>query len=114
MLRAGQLITMATGPTDGLPSLPDTAAAELLTVPQLSLVVGEEMCTDKLAPFSRVTPVAPPHLSTPPASIRQVHPADSLSKVHVHQPVDSFPTRRSSDLVAVPVPASLLLVTVIV
>src|SRR5437763_1265282 len=49
---------------DGEPSLVELACAVLLIVPQLSLRVGEEMCTEREAPLARSPK---PHDSTPAA-----------------------------------------------
>ena len=80
--RSGQLIRMLTGPADGLPSFELVAEAVLLTTPQVAAVVGEEMCTVRLAPEARSpksqlrTPDAIPQSAAPvPPSIVQLRPA---------------------------------------
>src|SRR5579862_9337730 len=68
----GQSTVMDTGPTDGCPSLDELEVAELDTVPQVAVVVGEVMVTvaEALGPRS-----AGPKLSDPPD---RVQPPDWL------------------------------------
>jgi len=57
-----------------VPSFDVITVAVLLTFPQLAAVVGETICTFKLAPGARVVPL-PPQVSIP-ALIAQVHPLE--------------------------------------
>src|SRR5712671_1836482 len=79
--RVAQLTVIATGPTDGLPSFDELAAALLLTVPQVAAVVGLVMWTWTLAPAARSTPLAPPKLRMPPDRVHvPVVPAASIAQ----------------------------------
>src|SRR2546430_1100262 len=53
MAMADELTAITTGPTVAAPSLEEVTEAELFTVPQVALVVGEVMWTWVLAPPAR-------------------------------------------------------------
>src|SRR5439155_641851 len=63
---------MPTGPTEADPSLDVVTEAELFTVPQVAVVVGEVMWTLALAPEARLND-EPPQVRTP-EEIAQLHP----------------------------------------
>jgi hypothetical protein len=100
----GQCTVIGTGPTEGEPSLPDVADTELDTVPHVSPVVGEVMCTETLLPEANVTPLAPPQVRTP-ALMAHVppHPADWLTIDQSRPPFDGSASV-SFTLVAAPGP----------
>src|SRR5438132_340251 len=94
-----QFTVTGTGPTEADPSLEVVTEAELFTVPQVALVVGEVMWTWVLAPAARS---AGPKDSTPAEILHpELYPPASMDQ---DSPALSFPTRRSSDLWAVPAP----------
>src|SRR6266404_9489544 len=77
--RVAQLTVIATGPTDGLPSFVEVAAALLLTVPHEAEVVGLVMWTWTLAPAARSTA---PKLRMPPDRVHApVVPAASIAQL---------------------------------
>jgi hypothetical protein len=110
--KVGHWTTIAMGPTEPVPPLPEVYDAELLTVPQLAVEVGEPMCTDRLLPEARDVPL-PPHVSTP-SEIPQVQPAETELVVHVNEPGVVGSVSVIVTFVAVPVPATPELETVIV
>src|SRR5438445_684134 len=75
---------MATGPTERVALLPELTEAELLTVPQLAEVVGEEIWTDRLPPLAREVP-EPPQVRMPEL-VAQVQPAETEPEVQVNEP----------------------------
>src|SRR2546429_139919 len=82
MSMTAQFTVMGTGPTEADPSMDVVTEAELFTVPQVALVVGEVMWTWVLAPAARSagpkdsTPAEMLHPELdPPASMDQDSPA---------------------------------------
>jgi hypothetical protein len=84
-LTSGQFTEIATAPDEGLPSFVDVTVAVFETLPHVADVVGEEMCTDRVAPLpASETPLTPPQERVPEV-IPHVppQPSEGLSKLQL-------------------------------